>query len=367
MLVTLESLINDNINTSDEVIDMESLEFDIADTIMECSSINVDINTLVSASTVMENVQMEGFGEKIKNVFKIAVEKVLKFFKDVGHLIKQLALKIKYKFSDAKRKREILSKLDSEKQNIKISFVSWNPLISHILLNKIDEKALEFSNNNQTFKSIQFKAQQSFDNMITKTSNLFIEAHKGMDKDTIIKTMDDIIGEYPDILSDIEKYKKELYDIFGVYDDFKYGKIVHDNIANGEYRENISITYKELVDKIYYIHRIFDSLSASCDKHVIEATKDISVFTNKITVIKKELETDVMPVIPEVSLMRLLNTLEKFANTYKNLVLDITKFANLCNSAESSFSEIIKTVDACIKDFDNMNGEYKRGDVYIQA
>ena len=365
MLVTLESLINDNISNNTKIIDMESLEFDIVDTMMECNDIERDITTLSSGITVMESVQMEGFGDKIKETFKIAIDKIIQFFKDIGRLIKKLALTIKYKFSNAKKKREILSKLNDEKQNLKITMTSWNPLINHFLLNKIDERVLNFSNTNQAFKRIQFVTQQSFDNMISKTSALFIDVHKGLDKDEAIQRMNEIIAEYPDIIVDVEKYKQDLYSVFGLDVHVKLGKTLQDSITDGDYKQNITITYKDLIDKIYYINRVFDSLSATCDDHVQVCVKDITTFTNKIEIIRKQLSEDIMP-ISDVSFMRLLDTLKKFAGIYQNLVLDINKFTDMCNTAENSFSETIKTVDEHIKNFDTMNGEYNRGDVYIQ-
>ena len=75
MLVTLESLIDYNNNTNDEIIDMESLEFDITNTIMECSELGVDINTYESALTVCNNIQMEN--DK-NNIFKRFVENIKK-------------------------------------------------------------------------------------------------------------------------------------------------------------------------------------------------------------------------------------------------------------------------------------------------
>ena len=102
MLVTLVSLINDNISNNNEIVDMESLEFDIVDTIMECDNLQMDINTLSSGIVVMENVQMEGkiqdtiytLLEKIFSFFKLVKTKIVKFVKTAVLFFKKLFYKV---------------------------------------------------------------------------------------------------------------------------------------------------------------------------------------------------------------------------------------------------------------------------------
>ena len=65
----------------------ESLEFDITDTIIECSELSVDISTLASGITCMENVQMEN--NKVTGTIKLFFRKFIDFLKSIGSFIKK--------------------------------------------------------------------------------------------------------------------------------------------------------------------------------------------------------------------------------------------------------------------------------------
>jgi len=141
MLVTLESLIDDNINVSDEVIDMESLEFDITNTIMECSELSMDINTYESALTVCNNIQMEN--DK-NNIFKRFVENIKKLLKRVKDFIKNIIDTISYKLDkrdNDKKYNNIINRIQKSSESVFVC--DFNKLVTELYEQKLTSKHID--------------------------------------------------------------------------------------------------------------------------------------------------------------------------------------------------------------------------------
>jgi len=108
-MITLESLLNnDNSSNINDTISLEDYSFELSNYTMECSDIMCEINTLEAASIVCE-----GAFDKIKNVFKIVIDKIVDAFKRIITWIKtvfdktigKLIVEFKKKTNDKKRKK----------------------------------------------------------------------------------------------------------------------------------------------------------------------------------------------------------------------------------------------------------------------
>ncbi len=80
-IITLESLIeNTDGFEPDESATFEDVNFDIANFVLESASDILDISTFESAICVAEEIQMEGFKDKVKHFFAEMWKRILEFF-----------------------------------------------------------------------------------------------------------------------------------------------------------------------------------------------------------------------------------------------------------------------------------------------
>ena len=370
MLVTLESLIDDNINTNDEVVDMESLEFDITDTIMECSELSMDINTLVSASTVIENVQMEGFGEKIKEIFKVIFDKILDVFKKIGIFIHKCALKLKYKFGNDKVKKDIIDKLSSDKQNKIVNLKIQNPILYNLLTND-NLNADEFKS---SLSQQKIKIENRFDSQLNEINQLLqdIRYNKINENDAkssideiinnmaetsdfyrTISILNSIIGFGTLPSSDVLSDDKTRLDIPKLRKDFKW---------DGETKD-IQLSYKELNQKYFEINKLISELDITS----LHACADIEKSINKfVTKIQNQYELITKNIEPESLLtsQQLRPKITKMVSQYINIVTEYKDIGFALTTICSQLLSLLSTLNSSLikidKDFENfdINNDY---------
>ena len=94
-VITLESLIETTEGFKpDDSISFEDVNFDISNFVSESASDILDISTFESAISVAEEIQMEGFKEKVKNFFKEMWKRIKEFFGKVKSFILRIFEKI---------------------------------------------------------------------------------------------------------------------------------------------------------------------------------------------------------------------------------------------------------------------------------
>lgn len=94
-IITLESLIETTEGFKpDDCISFEDVNFDISNFVSESASDILDISTFESAISVAEEIQMEGFKEKVKNFFKEMWKRIKEFFGKVKSFILRIFEKI---------------------------------------------------------------------------------------------------------------------------------------------------------------------------------------------------------------------------------------------------------------------------------
>jgi len=177
MLVTLESLINDNINTNDEVIDVESLEFDIVDTMMECSNIENEICTYENALSISNTLQME---DQKDTIFKRLIDGIKKLFERIRDFILRI-----FKRASDKAKQNQYDKVLSQLKERDITAIEVD-------LNKL---GVEFFNAHTTGKHFKDLIDVITDYTNSNTK-LLKELNQRMNSNI---TFDPILDEFNDI------------------------------------------------------------------------------------------------------------------------------------------------------------------------
>lgn len=255
MLVTLVSLINDNISNNNEIVDMESLEFDIVDTIMECDNLQMDINTLSSGIVVMENVQMEGkiqdtiytLLEKIFSFFKLVKTKIVKFVKTAVLFFKKLFYKVTK--NDIKLKElkidEIIVQTDMIEKT-KSMFISsfyisddWLSLIKKYIdgLNNlqpvvekyknsirelpfisigdhIENSDYNFSNESKMYGEELIAEVKKLDDELNKEHEEFTKKYSKMEQIDVIKEYMSKADEFDKYIKDVDLYNDMINEAF---------------------------------------------------------------------------------------------------------------------------------------------------------
>lgn len=101
-IITLGSLIETTEGFKpDDCISFEDVNFDISNFVSESASDILDISTFESAISVAEEIQMEGFKEKVKNFFKEMWKRIKEFFGKVKSFILRIFEKIAGLFKKA--------------------------------------------------------------------------------------------------------------------------------------------------------------------------------------------------------------------------------------------------------------------------